>query len=297
VGNSFKASRRAIALTLAMLLSAPTGLWAVPRNTLIDKARQLIEEAEFDQAIRVINDALVQPDNSDAMLVSLYELQGTAYLYLGQQEKARSAFEKLLQAAPDHELPKGTSSKIRSLFERVREDQKTNKVRPVKLSHTKLATAPAGQRLDVDAQITDLPTGARARLYYRRAGTEAYSSTTFASEGGADYVAHVPAFELPTDSGEYALEYFLEIADAGGRRLAGVGDALSPIAVHVVAAKGSGEGGTEAAPAAMSEAWYQKWWVWTIVGVVAAGAVGTAVAVNLMKDNNATLPMTIKVQQ
>jgi hypothetical protein len=152
-----------------------------------------------------------------------------------------------LQAAPDHQLSKGTSSKIRSLYEKVREDQKANKVRPVKVSHEKIATAPAGERLDVPAQIANLPTSAKARLYYRRAGTEAYSSTTFASEGGGDYVAHVPAFELPTESGEYALEYFVEIADSGGRRLAGVGDGLDPISVHVVAKKGSG-GGAELPP-------------------------------------------------
>jgi tetratricopeptide (TPR) repeat protein len=284
-------------LALGLVLLAPGGLWAASRTSLIDKARQLIEDAEFDQAIRVINDALVQPDNSDAMLVSLYELQGTAYLYLGQQDKARTAFEKLLQAAPDHQLPKGTSSKIRALYDKVREDQKANKVRPVKVAHEKLATAPAGERLDVDAQITDLPSSAKARLFYRRSGTEGYSSTTFLSEGGGAYVAHVPAFELPTESGEYALEYFLEIADSGGRRLAGVGDGLNPIVVHVVGKKGSEGGGTEPAPVVASESWYQKWWVWTIVGVVVVGAAGAAVAVPLLDSKPATLPVTIKVQQ
>jgi tetratricopeptide (TPR) repeat protein len=291
-----RTSHRAAALALAMVLSSPAGLWAASRTSLVDKARQLIEEAEFDQAIRVINDALVQPDNSDAMLVSLYELQGTAYLYLGQADKARSAFEKLLQAAPDHQLPKGTSSKISKLFEKVREDQKANKVRPVKLSHEKITAARAGERLDVMAQITDLPGNAKARLYYRRAGTEAYSSTTFSAEGGGSFVAHVPAFELPTESGEYALEYFVEIADSGGRRLAGVGDSLGPIVAHVT--RSSAERGPEpVAPAVTSESWYQKWWVWTIVGVVAAGAVGAAVAVPLLQDKRATLPVAIKVQQ
>jgi Flp pilus assembly protein TadD len=93
VGNLARTSHWAIAYLLALVLLAPAGLWAASRTSPIDKARQLIEEAEFDQAIKVINEALVQPDNSDAMLVSLYELQGTAYLYLGQQDKARTAFE------------------------------------------------------------------------------------------------------------------------------------------------------------------------------------------------------------
>jgi tetratricopeptide (TPR) repeat protein len=288
-------SRRALSAGLALLVClAATAAVASGRNAQVDKARQLIEDAEFDQAIRVINDALIQPDNSDAMLVSLYELQGTAYLYQGKEDRARQAFEKLLQASPEHELTKGTSSKIRALFEKVREDLHAQKLRPVKVSHTRLKSARPGERLDVKAQFTDIPTGCKARLYYRRAGTEGYSSTTFVAEGDGS-VARIPAFELPSERGDYALEYYLEVADSGGRRLAGVADALSPISVHV--ASSAPDKGAEGGAAEVSEAWYQKWWVWTIVGAVAIGAgVGVGVGVEQLNNRHATLPVTIKVQ-
>ncbi|MGC4114373.1 MAG: hypothetical protein QM765_07125 [Myxococcales bacterium] len=276
-------------LLFGLLLAVPS-LALGAANKPIDKARQLLEEAEFEPALKIINDTLGSPDLSDAMLVQLYELQGTAYLFLGKEDKARASFERLLQADPDHQLPKSTSAKIRTLFEQVRAERK-----PVKLSHSAIATATPGDRLDVRAQISDLPAGAKTRLYYRRAGTEGYSSTSFAAEG-SDFVAKIPAFELPEEDSEYALEYYLEVGDAGGRRVAGVGDALSPLRVRI-SAKAEPAAPTTPAPAvAADEAWYQKWWVWTIVGVVVVGAgVGAGVALTQPKDG--TLPITVTVQQ
>jgi tetratricopeptide (TPR) repeat protein len=277
---------------LALFVAAPEIAFAAARNPQMEKARQLIEDAEFDQALKVLNDVLSQSDLTDAVLVSGYELQGTAYLYLGKETLARQAFEKLLQAEPDHELPKGTSSKIRSLFEQLRAGRKGFK--PVKLTFDKVSSAKAGKPLELKAQVADLPEGAKVRLYYRRSGSESYSSTSFSASGGGDFVALVPAFELPIESSEYALEYYVEVGDPTGRRVAGVGDALSPMLLRVSAAK---EGGGGAEPAVeQSEAWYQKWWVWTIAGAVAVGA-GVGIAVPLLANKQANLPITVRIQQ
>jgi len=292
------AARPCFGLALALVLSAglPSPVLAAGRSPQIEKARQLIEDAEFDQALKVINEGLTAPDNSDAVLVSLYELQGIAYLYQGKEDRARQAFEKLLQASPEHELAKGTSSKIRTLYEQVRNDAKTSKLKPVKISHERLTSAKAGERLDVRAQISDLPQTAKARLYYRRSGTESFSSTSFGPDKGTEYVAKVPAFELPEESTDWALEYYLEV-DASGRRLAGVGDALAPLSLRVLAAA-SPEDPVQPGPAVeAAEPWYKKWWVWTIVGVVAVGAGAGATAAVLSTSNSAQVPVTIKVQQ
>lgn len=278
----------AAAATVLFLTLCPAV--AVAAQKPVEKARQLIEEAEFEQALKVINDALVQPDNSDAILVSLYELQATAYLFQGKKDKARQAFERLLQAEPDHELPKGTSPKIRALFDEVRAAQK-----PVKVIHERIATAQSGKRLDVRARFEELPAGAKPRLYYRRAGSENYNSTPFLIEG-SDSVAKVPAYELPAETGEYGLEYYLEVGDAAGRRVAGMGDALAPLRVRVSGEEPKGQPDPTPPAAAPSEAWYQKWWVWTIVGVVVVGA-GVGAGVALAGQSDAKVPVTIKVQQ
>jgi hypothetical protein len=237
----------------------------------------------------VINDALGSPDNSDAILVQIYELQGTAYLFLGREDKARYSFERLLQAEPDYQLPKTTSNKIRALFEQVRAERK-----PVKLTHTPLATARPGERLDVRAQVADLPAGAKTRLYYRRAGTEAYSSTSFSAEG-ADYVARIPAFELPAEDSEYALEYIP--GDRRRRRAA----AWRGRATRSRRCASASRRGRSPPPAGRPGGRRGRGLVPEVVGVDPRGAVavgaGVGVGVALTQPKDATLPITVTVVQ
>jgi tetratricopeptide (TPR) repeat protein len=282
-----------VILVFGLLAAAPA--FAARRavhSPEIDTARQLIAEAEFDRALAEIGRALAHEHNTDLMLGTLYELQGTAYLYLGHEDKARESFERLLQAVPDFELAAGTSPKLRSLFEQVKSDLARSKLQPVTVAHEPPPRAAPGRRLDIDARMSAMPAGARARLYYRRAGTESYSSTFFAELEGDLKRAQVPAFELPEQASDYALEYYIEVADGAGRRLAGAGNALEPLLVKVAAAQALSPDPS----AASEERWYQKWWIWAIAGGVAAGA-GAAVAVPLLLDNQATLPVTVKVQQ
>ncbi|MBI5543581.1 MAG: hypothetical protein HY901_06810 [Deltaproteobacteria bacterium] len=285
--------RLGLLLAVSLAVSAPLSAWAARASTPSDQARALIEEAEFEQALKVINEALSQADLTDAALLSLYELQGTAQLFLGNRNAARQSFERLLQVQPSFELPKGTSAKIRALFQEVAESAQ---FKPVKLTHQRLSAAPAGDRLDVPAQISDLPKGAKARLYYRRGGSEGYSSTSFVLQERSDYLARIPAFEVPAESSDYVLEYYLEVGDSTGRRLAGIADALDPIKVRISARPQSAGDETSPAVVEASEAWYQKWWVWTIVGAVAVGA-GVAVVVPLMSNGGAELPVTVRIQQ
>ncbi len=256
----------------------------------VERARKLIEEAEFEEALRQLNEALAQPDDSDDLLAALYELQGTTYLYLGREAQARASFERLLQAAPDHQLPRGTSTKISKLFEAVREDTRARRLRPVRVAHEPLTEAPPDVRLDVSASIEDMPPAARARLYYRRAGAEGYSSAGFAPMAGARHVARIPAYELPSEPNPWALEYYIEVSDAAGRRLAGAGDALKPLAVRI-------PGSTDAkAEASAEDPWYRKGWVWALGGAVAAGA-AAAIAVPLLTgDKQGKLPVIIRIQ-
>jgi tetratricopeptide (TPR) repeat protein len=281
----------AAALFPAAMGASPA--WAAAQEVeypQVERARKLIEEAEFDEALRRLSEALAQPDNGDELLAALYELQGTTYLYLGREAQARTSFEKLLQAAPDYELPRGTSSKIRKLFEAVREDARARRLRPVRVIHEPLDEARAEARLDVSATIEDMPAAARARLYFRRAGSEGYSSAGFAPEVGARYAARIPAFELPSEPSSYALEYYIEVSDAAGRRLAGAGDALKPFALRV-------PGSSDAGPAAAAEdPWYRKWWVWTLGGAVAAGAAAAVAVPLLTSERQGRLPVTIRIQ-
>ncbi len=288
-------SRLAIAGLTACLLcvfASSTSHAATPREQL-ERARQLIDEAEFEEALKLLNDELEQPGNSQETLAQLYQLQGITYLYLGQEANARRSFEKLLEANPLHELPRSSSPKVRQLFESVRADVRARQAKAVRLSHDPPKTATAGERLEIEAEIEALPAGAQAQLHFRRSGKPTWSTTRLQQKGGDDWLGIIPAFELPAEGAPYALEYYLELTDASGARLTGAGSASEPLSVRV---EGAAAVVTPSEPG--EEPLYAKWWFWAIAGgVVAGAATGAYFIVPAILDDTATVPVTIKVQQ
>ncbi|GEM_PF-646598 len=262
-----------------------------PRVPELDKATSQVDSGDFEDAIKTIQQGLNQPDLTDDQLAELYRLLGLAHLYLGNEEKARDAFEKLLQARPDYELPKSAPPKIRGLYARIKEDVKKRRVRPVTLSIPVLDPMPGGQPIAINAQIEDLSLGAKAKLFFRRAGNQSYSSIDFARKKGSkeDFLATIPAYEVPQEETAYELEYYVEVADAAQRRLAGRGDAFNPLSFRINPRI------SEAPPPELSSPWYKNPWVWIGIGVGVAG-VTTGVVVFATQKQTGSLPITITIE-
>lgn len=269
---------------LALGAHASTG----PASPELEKAQKLLEAGEFEAAVEMANRGLAAADLSDDQLVELYRLLGLAQLYLGDENEARSAFEKLLQARPDFELPKGSPPKVQKLYARIKDDIRKRRVRPITLNAEPIGDRQGGQATEVLATIEAMGPGTKAKLYYRRIGTQAYSSVDFRRQqtGPENFTAQIPAFELPAESGPYEIEYYLEVADAAQRRLAGKGDAYSPLTFRVLPL-------VSAPKAKEPAAWYQSPWLWVGVGVVAAGA--TAGIILATQQPSGSLPITVRL--
>ncbi|HEY0882211.1 MAG TPA: hypothetical protein VGD87_11800 [Archangium sp.] len=263
----------------------------VPRNEALTRAAQQVDEGDFEDAVRTIEKGIDQPDLTDDQLAEMYRLLGLSHLYLGNEDKARDAFEKLLQARPDYELPKAAPPKIRTLYARIKDDIRKRRVRPVTLNLTPVIDAPGNAPVIVEARIEDMALGAKAKLFYRRAGVESFSSIDFVRGKGdrTAYTATVPAFEVPSEDRAYEVEYFVEVADAAQRRLAGRGDSYNPLSFRV-AAKAATEG-----PVAEPTPLYKSPWLWIGIGVVAAGAVTAGVLV-ATGNQTGTLPVKIQIE-
>lgn len=261
-----------------------------PRSPEVDEAERLTEQGEFEEAVKVLQRGLAQPDVSDDVLVELYRMLGLVELYLGNEDQARDAYEKLLQARPDYELPRSAPPKIRELYARIKDDVRRRRVRPVVLNAQPVGDHPGGEPLRVPARIEDLALGAKARLYYRRAGAQAYSSVDFVRQKGSreEFVATVPAYELPAEPRGWDVEYYLEVADAAQRRLAGDGDAFDPHHFTVLPA------GAEAVATGEPSPWYRNPWVYVVGGAVVAGTATAAVLVATSQPTG-TVPVTIRV--
>lgn len=263
----------------------------VPKNEAIAKASEQVDDGDFEDAVKTLEKGLEQPDLTDDQLVELYRLLGLSLLYLGNEEKARDAFEKLLQARPDYELPKTAPPKIRSLYARIKDDIRKRRVRPVTLTVDAVPDVDGGAAVVVPARIEDMALGAKAKLFFRRAGVQAFSSVDFAREKGSkvDYAATIPAFELPAEEASWDMEYYVEVADAAQRRLAGRGDAYNPLSFRVVSHA------VEPPPVVEARPWYKNPWVWVGIGAGAA-AVTTGAVLIATSQQSATLPIKIQIE-
>jgi hypothetical protein len=103
-----------------------------------------------------------------------------------------------------------------------------------------------------------------------------------------DFVATVPAWEVPREDAVWQIEYFVEVTDAEQVRLAGRGDPLSPLSFPVAPRP-------PAAPAPPAQHWASNPWLWVAVGACAA-AVGAGVAIVVSNPPTATLPIHIELE-
>ncbi|MDY7229921.1 hypothetical protein [Hyalangium rubrum] len=263
-----------------------------PTHAEISRAQEQIEQGDFEEAVKTLQAGLNAPDVTDDQLVELYRLLGLASLYLGDEAQAREAYERLLQARPDFELPRNAPPKLRSLYARIKEDIKSRRVRPVTLQVDPIPDPEGGEPVVVEARIEDMALGAKAKLFYRRAGDEAFSSVDFARQRGSkeNYQATLPAYELPAEATPYEVEYYFEVADAAQRRLAGRGDSFHPLVFQVASHKAAGQSAT----AGNGRAWYKSPWLWVAVGAVVVGGTATAVALSSSEERG-RVPITIRV--
>ena len=160
-------------LALAVSLTASA---QAPRNEAIGHAQQQVDEGDFEDAVKTVENAILEPELTDEQLAELYRLLGLAHLYLGHEDKARDAFEKLLQAQPDYELPASAPKKTKTLYARIKEDIRKRRVRPVTLTLTPVGETAGNEAVVVEARIEHLALAAKARFFYRRPRGEHFSS-------------------------------------------------------------------------------------------------------------------------
>ncbi|MBK7861494.1 MAG: hypothetical protein IPJ65_23345 [Archangiaceae bacterium] len=280
-------------LTLVLLgAQGASAAQVSPRVPELDRAQQQVDAGDFEDAVVTLNRGLTQPDLTDDQLVELYRLLGLSHLYLGHEDGAREAFEVSCRRAPTTRCRARRRPKVRALYGRIKEDIKKRRVRQVTLTFEPLGAVKPATPLVVEARIEELALGAKAKLFFRRSGAQAYSSADFTRSKTAQqtFTATVPAYEVP-DAGR-ELEYYVEVADAAQRRLAGKGDAYNPLVARVAAREADAAGAGAREP---ERAWYQIPWVWVGVGVGVA-AIATTAAVLATQKQGATVQVDVMVK-
>ena len=282
---------------LALILCTAPGTALAERVTSpeIQRIEEFMAEAEFEQALELVDGELKRPWLSSEMTGRLYELQGLLHLYLGEEDAAQDSFRSLLKVAPDYRLQDDVSPKVKALFEEAREEMAAKISSALRLRHPRPAPAVPGEPIRLEIELESAPKGIVAKLFYRRGSDRNYSSTVFMeTEDPGRWAAIVPSMDFGAQEAEdepaKALEYFIEVQGPAGTLLAIAGKRGAPLAVPF-----AGASGASGAAAVQGSPWYKKWWVWTIVGVVAAGAVAGGI-IFATSSQTGTVPVTVTLE-
>ena len=240
---------------------------AQPKSPEVELATHQVESGEFEDALQTLQHGLGQPDVTDDILVELYRLLGLTSLYLGREDLAEDAFTKLLQARPDFELPASEPPKVLKLYARIKDDIQGRRVRPVSLGVQLPSSAPSAKPLYVEAEVKNLPLGAKVDFYYRRSGAQSFNSIRFLRDWHSRgiYYVFIPAYDLPTESQRYEVECYIEVSDRNFTRLAGRGDVYTPLSFAVLPSKQTRPDSSleKSSPA----------WTWVTASTIAAGTI------------------------
>jgi tetratricopeptide (TPR) repeat protein len=277
------------ALRVALVCACVPALLAIPSvglaapgpvaKALLRGKRAFIKQ-DYERSLKLLQPVVIAPQATISQKIDALELLGLSYLILGDNKRAREAFENLLGLDPAHQLRDPTGSpKLRQFFLAAKERflPGFDASKRAQLEHRAPRLAKAGRRIELAVQL--LSGGAvntivvrwrrQGLLTYREVRARARRSREAGSpERGRGWVA---AFLLPKDSVGYQLEYYIEGRSKAGHALARLGSPGHPLTLAV-----GGIARQRGAP------FYERWWFWTAVGAALVG--GTVAAIALSRE-------------
>ncbi len=226
------------------------------------------EQGRFATSIQILEPLIQQTsDTKKAQQARLY--LGLNYLALGNNARASELLNEILDTDPNFSLLTFRfPPTIRSFFDKVKE---AHKIVPI-LQHTPPTEITAAQGIDLAIDMAPMAPGYEPQLFYRVAGQAHFAHIDLSPRAPPHYLARLPAAILNVGSVGYQLEYFAQVA-SHGVVVAQLRNERDPFSVPVSVMREA------AAPV------YTKWWLWTVLGVVVAGAAATTVVLVTTAQN------------
>jgi len=111
-----RGSVRAIGLAIGLVIGLAAAGPARGDSPKLAQARQAVAAVDYDEARRLLVEALHDGDNSPAALGEIYRLSARAAVVQGQPELAEQFYRRWLAIDPDAALPGDTAPKLREPF-------------------------------------------------------------------------------------------------------------------------------------------------------------------------------------
>jgi tetratricopeptide (TPR) repeat protein len=256
-------------IAMAFLSGNQVSAGETKTDDLINQVSAYYGDLDYEKALGTLQKAFQTPGNTRAQLVRMYHLSGLCLSSLGRYREAEDSFGRLLVLDPSFRLSADVSPRIREPFDRlVKKNMPRVNVRLVPPAYAQL-----GQPLTFGAEVVSDPMGMieAVRVFFRRGEAGRFSSVRSPVEGPGEQPVNASAAAWEGD-GKGKKVFWYAVAEGANRsRLQEFGDDAHPSALEV------SEKSPEEIAAAGETAWYERWWVWAIIGGVAAAATTTAV--------------------
>lgn len=266
---------RAIGIFLGLFLFlSPLCVWGqgapTPPNRYLKEAKDLYQRLRYAEIVHKLERALTVPGNTPKQLCQIYELMGTVHVILGNQDAAVDAFNELLNVDPKYRLDSSLSPKILSIYSRVKSEFVPKEAVAFE-GRPSVRTTP-GKKPWVEVGIVDEGKALTAvEIWCRRNEKDEFKKGAMAPVGKGRYGGSLPLEMKVLPATGVRVEYVIVARGEKGTTLGILGSMENPLSFTVLPAT--------AAPPTQgpgikddSTPWYGKWWFWTAMGVVAAGA-------------------------
>jgi len=220
------------------------------------EARRSYDSQDYQAAVTSLTEALQTKGNRREHLATIFRLLGQTAAILGEHGGAVEAFKRWLALEPEGDLPKDADGRALKALDAARGYWKGKE--RLRLEHLPPGKVPPGVPLSVAIRVASDPLAMihHVEFHYRRAGAGPFERQILAKGQNA---ATIEAAFLKDTGKPYRVEYYVVAVDEFGGIMDSLGSEGAPLAFLVT---------REALPGR----WYTKWWVWTVVGAVAAGA-------------------------
>lgn len=248
-------------LALALVASAS---WAAPcaaqgSSGALGRAEQAYLEVDFEATLAAAQEALREGRHTPAQLVRIYELLGVSSAAVGEAERARDFFVRMLAIDPDTDLDDTVPPRLRAPFLEARGIVTS---RPERLG-AEVGLARVQSALHV--ALTDpFQLGRTLRVHARLEGTLEFSTREEAAQP-------VMFARLEGAATADRVEYWVELVDPFGNQILVLGSEFEPRVVGRAVPGSAGGGGGGGGGDIASEPW-----LWIVVGVVVVGGGVTA---------------------
>ncbi len=258
-------------LSLTLPVRAPAQQRGV--SSLLEQATSKYAELDYEASLRLLGEAMKVPGNTRPQLQRILHLMGTCLGSLGRYEPAQAAFERLLTLEPAFRLGSDVSPRVRKPFdELVRRG-----VERLEIQALPPARIEEGKPLTMIFKVAGNSLGMATGIgFWLRRGDSEYRQYRVTVSGSGEYRIEIPPHGWNLSAHGGPLSWYAVLSGEYDSVLQSVGDELHPMAIDVSAPV------PNSAVAAIEETrWYQRWWVWAIIGGVTLGAAAATTAVIL----------------